>query len=72
MNAVAVEGGKRALVRTRSRSRPLAELSMERASEPKHPLETPGRPTMLIVPAMRPLSSPNLSISQRRLPAAVP
>ena len=44
-------------------------VSMVRASEPKQASAVPGRPTIDVVPAMRPLSSPHLSISHFRLPA---
>ena len=66
------DGGKRALACTLSVPRPFCATSIERASEPKHAALVPGSPTMLVVPAMRPFSSPHLSISQRRLPAGVP
>src|SRR6476660_5452744 len=71
-SAVAFDGGKIALVCTVSVPRPFWVTSIERATEPKQAAEVPGSPTMLVVPATSPLSSPNLSISQRRLPAGVP
>src|SRR6185312_14406392 len=71
-SALVFDGGKVALVWIESVPRPFCATSIERATEPKQADEVPGSPTMLVVPATRPLSSPYLSISQRRLPAAVP
>ena len=67
-SAVAFDGGKIALVwilSCRGRSAPRRSIARATRSTPR---EVPGSPTMDVVPATSPLSSPHLSISQRRLP----
>src|SRR5260221_2263096 len=66
------DGGYSALVWIVSVAKPDSRVSIDRAIDAKHPELVPGKPTMLVVPATRPLSSPHLSTSQRRLPADVP
>src|SRR5438045_8917453 len=67
-----LDGGYSALACTVSVPRPFCGTSIDRASEPKHAALVPGKPTILVVPATRPLSSPNLSTSHRHLPVDVP
>jgi hypothetical protein len=70
-----LDGGNSALVCTLSpvaAGSSFSETSIERASEPKHAADVPGNPTMLVVPAIRPFSSPYLSSSHLSEPAALP
>src|ERR1700690_2317319 len=71
-SAVLGDGGNVALVRTLSPVSPFWETSIDRESDPKHAAEVPGKPTIDLLPPRSPLSSPHLSISHRKLPAAFP